>query len=69
MIPNAFEDFGDEGDPMVVGDDDDADDTRWLRFIDWLSKDSTRAEVDKFDEFCRLLTVSFFSSTLSLVPS
>ena len=34
LIPNRFEDFGDEGDPTVVGDDDDADDTRWLGFVD-----------------------------------
>ena len=34
LVPNTFDDFGDEGDPTVVGDDDDADDPRWLGFVD-----------------------------------
>ena len=61
-------DFGDEGDPIVVGDEDDVD-TRWLGLVEWLSKDSTRAAVAILVESCRLLIAPLFPSMASLVPS
>ena len=66
-LPNADEDFGDEGDPEVVWGDDDAVDTLWLGFV--TSIDSTNAAVAMLEESCRLLIGSLFPSALSLVLS
>ena len=66
-IPNIEEDFGEEGDPIVVWGDDDDVDTRWFGFV--TSIDSTNAAVATLDESCLLLMGLFILSAVSLVPS
>ena len=66
-LPNTDEDFGDEGDPVVVWGDDDAVDTLWLGFV--TSIDSTNAAVAMLEESCRLLIGCLFPSSFSLVIS
>ena len=66
-LPNTDEEFGDEGDPVVVWGDDDAVDTLWLGFVTPI--DSTNAAVAMLEESCRLLIGSLFPSEFSLALS